>query len=102
MSITNLRRLIRLYIHEGAGAKSNKPISIGKVSQTPATASREELEDLTAFDDADLLAPHLSEPQLSPEECWGPVPPQKKNDPGVHSDPWVRDIYPVRSRHIGR
>lgn len=102
MSITNLRRLIRLYINEGAGAKSNKPISIGKVSQTPATASREELEDLTAFDDADLLAPHLSEPQLSPEECWGPVPPQKKNDPGVHADPWVRDIYPVRSRHIGR
>jgi len=87
---------------EGAGGKTNKPISVGKVSQTPATASREELEDLTAFDDADQLAPHLLEPQLSPEECWGPVPPNRENEPGVHADPWVRDIGPTRSRHIGR
>lgn len=42
-------------------------------------------------DDADELPEHLREPELTPEECYGPVPPDQEN-PYVTQDPFATDI----------
>lgn len=50
-----------------------------------------------AFDtvgDEDEMPEHLKEPNESPEDCWGPVPPVAE-DPYVQLDPYVTDFVPM-------
>lgn len=63
-------------------------------------ADRDQLVDLTKFEDEEI-SPHLSEPVLSPEECFGPVPPTN-DDPGVYADPFTRDYHVLPTSTIKR
>jgi hypothetical protein len=60
------------------------------------SAFREELGSL-ASDEEPEIAPHLSEEEadLTPADCWGPVPPTSKK-PGVYADPFAVAYGPGR------
>jgi hypothetical protein len=75
-------------------------------SLSPDVNSREQIGAITAkamdtVDDPDGLPDHLSEPQVDPSDCYGPVPPDSE-PVGVYSDPYVRDSSPVPSSAIKR
>ncbi len=67
-------------------------------AQKRSAANREQLGSL-AGDSGDLVAPHLTQPQESPEDCWGPVPPTEP-DPYVGQDPFVRDSSPLPTPRV--
>lgn len=65
---------------------------------SPATNSRESLGAISAkamdtVDDPDGLPDHLLDPTVTPEECYGPVPPDAP-EPYVGQDPFSRDYAP--------
>ena len=68
-------------------------------AMSPGTTSREQIGSLAgnvpmdAADDPEGLPDHLLQPTVSPEDCFGPVPPAAE-DPGVHLDPYARDTGP--------
>lgn len=75
-------------------------------SLSPAFNDREQLgqlagDDPNAADDEDALSPHLSEPAVTPEDCFGPVPPTAP-DPYAQQDPFTRDVGPLPSSPFKR
>lgn len=65
------------------------------VAPSPASTDRESLDSLArsskdkAGKDEELPA-HLQDPVEDPEDCYGPVPPDDKNQPYVTSDPYAK------------
>lgn len=75
-------------------------------SLSPDINSREQIGAITAraidtADDPDGLPDHLREPQVDPEDCWGPVPPDSE-PPYVGQDPFTRDTGPKPTGSIHR
>jgi len=65
---------------------------------SPDINTREQLGAISAkaidtVDDPDGLPDHLLEPNVTPEDCYGPVPPDAE-EPGVHADPYSKDYAP--------
>ena len=65
---------------------------------SPSVNSRESLGAISAkaidtVADPDGLPDHLLDPTVTPEECFGPVPPDAE-DPSVHMDPYSKDYAP--------
>jgi hypothetical protein len=52
-------------------------------------------------DDDEDIAPHLREPEVDMEDCYGPVPPVV-DDPGVYADPFSRDYHVLPTSTIKR
>lgn len=98
MKLGDLRRVVRIELHEAGGAaRLGKPDI--RNAMAPTTADREAIGSLgdrqKVGDDDDMdLPPHLREPELTPEECFGPVPPTG-NDPYAIQDPYVRGASPL-------
>lgn len=68
---------------------------VGRNVLSPDVNSREQLGTLAAVPmdtvaDPEGLPDHLLEPTVTPEDCYGPVPPDS-DDPGVYQDPFARD-----------
>jgi hypothetical protein len=73
---------------------------------SPDINSREQLGAISAkaidtVDDLDGLPDHLLEPDVTPEECYGPVPPDSE-PPYVGQDPFARDTSPNPTGTIKR
>lgn len=99
-----LRKLIGEIIQETAPGWSSAPIAPFQRKDTGFTRdnNREAIGKLTHGEpDEEAVAPHLREPELTPEECWGPVPPTSPK-PGAFADPWASDYGPLPRPHIGR
>lgn len=90
-----LRELI-YEIGASGGAWPGQPA--GRSVLSPDINSREQLGAISAraidtVADPDGLPDHLLEPTVTPEECFGPVPPDAE-DPYVGQDPFARDFAP--------
>jgi len=100
-----LRRLIReALLSEWAGSPPTKPMfDYVNNPLSPNLADREQLGSLANTDEApeDDLPDHLREPELTPEECYGPVPPDAP-DPYVQADPFVKSHSPIPTPGIRR
>lgn len=89
---------LRQLIHE-VGANGAWPGQPVRNVLSPDINSREQLGSLAGnvpmdtVDDPDGLPDHLLDPTVTPEECFGPVPP-KAEEPYVGQDPFVRDAAP--------
>ncbi len=96
---------MRASLLEWAGAPPNKPEPYVGDSFGSDWTSREALTSLADVDvdteQGDELPPHLREPLYDEEDCYGPVPPTAEQ-PGVYSDPFVRDSSPVPTSGIRR
>jgi len=98
-----LRRMLR----EAAGMDSTRMHGTDmRDSMSPDINSREAIGNMTAKgidteDDWDALPEHLREPMLTPEECYGPVPPDAE-EPYVGQDPFVRGSSPLPTPGIRR
>ena len=101
ITIGQLRRIIRNVILESGGGYSKPPQPYTRNAMSPDISNREALGRLEFGEPEDQIADHLTEPELTPEDCWGPVPPQKK-DPGVFQDPFTRDFSPLPKPPIQR
>lgn len=102
--LQELRRYIRCNIREWATAPPTKPMSAGRNPLSPETSDREALgyladQDIDTIDDDEYLPTHLREPFETPEDCYGPVPPDAE-EPYAQQDPFVRDASPVPSSPI--
>lgn len=94
--IDELRSVIRVCLLEAGGGMAFKPQPYHRNALSPAVSSREELGKLKQLDidteldgDTDVSA-HLRDVIVTPEECYGPVPPVQ-NDPYTMQDPMVQD-----------
>lgn len=70
----------------------------GRNVTSPDINSREQLGAISAkaidtVADPDGLPDHLLDPTVTPEECFGPVPPDAE-EPYVGQDPFARDYAP--------
>ena len=75
-------------------------------SLSPDINSREQLGTITSkamdtVEDPEGLPDHLLDPKVTPEECFGPVPPSAE-PVGVYQDPLVRDSSPNPTGAIKR
>lgn len=72
---------------------------------SPATADREQIGTLADRDidteDGEDLPPHLREPAVDMDDCYGPVPPTAE-EPYTQQDPFVRDFGVLPSPSIKR
>lgn len=65
---------------------------------SPATNTREQIGSLAGnvpldtVDDYEGMPDHLFDPEVDPEDCLGPVPPDAE-EPYVGQDPFVRDAF---------
>ena len=101
ITIGRLRGIIRQAILESGGGYSKPPQPFTGTSLSSDINNREALGRLEFGEPEEQIADHLMEPDLTPEDCWGPVPPQKK-DPGVYQDPFSRDFSPLPKPPIQR
>ena len=93
-----LRRIIR-----EAGVNGRFPKQPARNALSPDINSREAIDAMTSkgidtIDDWDDMPEHLREPMLTPEECFGPVPPSAE-EPYVGQDPFARNtsVLPTSS-----
>jgi len=63
-------------------------------------ASREQIGSLASREDDEISA-HLVEPEVTPEDCYGPVPPIA-DDPGVFADPFTKDYHVLPTSTVKR
>lgn len=107
LTIRELRRWVReAVVAEWAGAPPTKAMfDYVNNSLSPALSDREALGPLADHpvdvDPDEELPDHLRQPQVTPEECWGPVPPEQ-GDPYVQQDPFTRDTSPLPTPPIKR
>jgi hypothetical protein len=85
--------LLRAYINEALGSTPGSPYIRNATS--PAMSDREDLgpishRDIDVSDDDDEIASHLVDIEVTPEECFGPVPPDAE-EPTVQMDPYTND-----------
>ena len=98
IKLRKLRAIILCELGGSSTSSSRWPGQPFRNALSPDVNSREQIGSITAkamdtVDDPDGLPDHLSEPQVDPESCYGPVPPTAEA-PGVYSDPFVRDSSP--------
>ena len=96
-----MRRILR-----EVGANGSWPGQPIKNALSPDINTREQLGAISAkamdtVDDPDGLPDHLLEPDVTPEECYGPVPPDSE-PPYVGQDPFTRDTSPKPTGNIKR
>lgn len=101
MTIGQLRTVIRRALLEAGGGSPVPPQPYIRNAMAPDINDREAIGRLEFGEPETDLPEHLREPELTPEECWGPVPPQKK-DPGVYQDPYTSDFSPLPTPPIKR
>jgi hypothetical protein len=101
ITIRQLRSIIRDCILEAGGASPIPPQPYTRNAMSPDISHREQLGKLQTGEPIEELPEHLREPELTPEECWGPVPPIAK-DPGVYQDPFARHFSPLPTPGIKR
>jgi hypothetical protein len=103
---------LRTYLREAillseVGANNSWPGQpVGRNVLAPDINSRQELGSMSAkaidtVQDRDGLPDHLLEPTVSPDDCYGPVPPEAE-PPSVMSDPNVKDASPNPTGSIKR
>jgi len=102
MRLGTLRRILR-EVDAAGGRWPGKGI---KNALSPGINSREQLGSLSAkaldtVEDVDGMPDHLKEPDVTPEECFGPVPPDTE-PPYVGQDPFVRDAFPTPTGALKR
>jgi hypothetical protein len=90
-----LRQYIRSFIFEALEG----PHISNVLSQD--LASREQIGSLADSGEEDEISAHLIEPEVTPEDCYGPVPPIA-DDPGVFADPFTRDYHVLPTSTIKR
>jgi hypothetical protein len=101
MTLGRLRKIIRSAIRETGGGTTLPRMPMIRNSMQPDFSSREQLGKIAKDRDPDELAPHLIEPEVDFEDCYGPVPPTDKN-PYALPDPYTRDTSPVPTPPIKR
>ena len=91
------------HLQEIGGARATKPKMMRDSPYATRTSNREQIGSLGMKDkpNEDELAPHLMEPEVDEEECWGPVPPKNPN-PYVSADPFTQDYSPLPTSPIRR
>lgn len=77
------------YIGNPLSPSTNDREALGYLADNPSDVDEEGLPD------------HLEDPTVTPEECWGPVPPEN-GDPYVQQDPLARDTSPLPTPPIKR
>lgn len=102
MRLGTLRRILR-EVGTGGGRWPGKTI---RNALSPDINAREQLGALSAkaldtVDDVDGMPDHLREPEVTPEECMGPVPPDSE-PVYVGQDPFARDYSPLPTGNIKR
>jgi hypothetical protein len=102
ITLGQLRSIIRHALLEAGGASPIPSQPYTRNAMSPDINHREQLGKLEFGEVEDELPEHLREPELTPEECWGPVPPNDENDPGVYQDPFVRSYSPLPTPGIKR
>lgn len=100
--LSTLKRILREAGSAG-GAFPGQPI---KNALSPDLNSREQLGTISAkaidtVADPDGLPDHLLDPTVTPEECYGPVPPDSE-PVYVGADPFSRDYAPNPTGAIKR
>jgi hypothetical protein len=106
---TTLRQLRRYILKELAGSSTSSGRFPGqplKSVLSPDVNNREQLGAITAkamdtVRDPEGMPDHLLDPTVTPEECYGPVPPDSE-PVYVGQDPFVRDSSPNPSGAIHR
>jgi hypothetical protein len=103
--------ILKAYLREvvilETGANSSWPGQpYGRNTLAPDVNSREQVGKLKStpidlVDDPDHMPDHLLEPQVAPEDCYGPVPPDAEK-PYVGQDPFARDVSPNPTGNIKR
>jgi hypothetical protein len=102
-----LRRYLQEVVLKEVGANGSYPGQpYGRNVLSPDVNAREQIGAMSAkamdtVSDPDGLPDHLREPQESPEDCYGPVPPDSE-PPYVGQDPFVRDSSPLPTSNIKR
>ena len=92
-----LRTYIRAVIAETGGGVAIKPQPRGTA---PNTSNRTAIGHFGPPPPIELPE-HLRDEEITPEECFGPVPPEEE-EPGVHADPYVRDASVLPTPQIYR
>lgn len=92
-TIKTLRYLIRSLIHEAYASNVDGPHISNVLSQH--LADRDPIPNLgvRSKKDDDEIAPHLMEPEVDMEDCYGPVPPVAE-EPGVYPG-FARDYHVI-------
>jgi hypothetical protein len=83
-----LREFIELYLIETGGAPMNLRARFSVVNDKSGRGHLEPIKK-NDVDSTEGIASHLIEPEVAPEDCFGPVPPTSE-DPHVISDPYNR------------
>lgn len=101
IKLGTLRRLIREAASDhwpGGPIRDELSDSMGKEREQLGVNSAKAMDTVA---DPDGLPDHLNEPEVSPEDCYGPVPPDAE-DPYVGQDPFTRDYSPNPTGTIKR
>jgi hypothetical protein len=102
ITIGNLRQIIRKSLSEAGGARPSRPQPYTRNAMAPDLADRVAIGRLeTGEPEEEELPPHLREPVVDFEDCYGPVPPIA-GDPYVGQDPFARDYSPLPTPAIKR
>jgi len=105
IKLKELRRIIRDALVNEVGANGSWPGQpVMRNALSPDINSREAIGKMTAKNldtDEEGVPEHLREPQVTPEECYGPVPPDSE-PVSVHADPFTRDYSPNPTGNIKR
>lgn len=104
-----LKAYLREAIMQEVGANNSYPGQpYGRNVLAPDVNAREQLGklksdpiDTIADPEGDGMPDHLLTPEVSPEDCYGPVPPEAE-PPFVGQDPFARDVSPNPSGNIKR
>lgn len=99
ITLGRLRQIIREAAHfPGQPVRNVLSPDINSREQIGSLAGSQPIDTV---DDPDGLPEHLLEPKVTPEECFGPVPPNAE-PPYVGQDPYVRDSSPNPTGAIKR
>lgn len=103
ITVRQLRGIIREVLTEAGGASPTPPRPNIRNAMAPSMADREQLGKISIdnLDDPDQVAPHLQEPEVDAEDCWGPVPPVAPN-PYAMPDFYTKDFNVIPTPTIKR
>jgi len=90
-----LKLIIRKLIREAYASGIDGPHIDTTISMSNHLSQRDEIPYLGKKQNKDdeEIAAHLMDPEETPEDCYGPVPPNAE-EPGVYSDPYTKG-WPV-------
>jgi hypothetical protein len=101
ITLGQLRAIIREVLRESGGGVSRPPQPYTRNALSPDINNREAIGRLQTGTPDEELTSHLVEPEVDPEDCWGPVPPTAE-DPHVWQDPFVKWHSPLPTPSIKR